>query len=461
MIVSVTCEGPHAPDLGFLLHKNPSKVHERDFAHGKITVFYPEDTPERATAALVVEIDTVALAREGRAASLDHYVNDRAYVASSLTAVALREVFGSALAGKSKERPELVATPLPLRARIPAAHVPGGTALVERLFAPLGYEVRAEVRPLDPLFPSWRGTPVVSFEIAGTKTLHDLLTHLYVLLPVLDDDKHYFVGDAEVEKLVAHGEGWLAAHPDKDLIARRYLAHQRPLVRAALSQLTVEDEARDEEAQAREEALEEKVRLADQRIEAVLAALRSGEPAIRRVVDFGCGEGRLLRRLGEERAFEEVAGVDVSPVALERAEKRLQLDRRPYLRERVKLLQSSLLYDDARLHGWDAIALVEVIEHVDLDRLDVVARVLFERLRPRRLVITTPNREFNVRFEGLTDGKLRHNDHRFEWTRSEFRAWCERATPHGYSARFVDVGVTDLEVGAPTQMAILDRGGGP
>lgn len=457
MLVLITCQGPHAQDLGFLLHKHPGKVHERAFAHGKITIFYPEDTKERATVALLVELDSVALARgDGHAASLEQYVNDRPYVASSFTSVALKEAFGTALAGRSKDRAELVEKRLPLRARVPALRLPGGPGLVERFFAPLGYTVRTEAHPLDPKFPSWRGTGAVSFEIAGEKTVQELLTHLYVLLPVLDDGKHYFVGDAEVEKLVVHGEGWLATHPEKDLIARRYLAHQRPLVRAALSQLTLGQEENDVEAQAEEETLEEKVHLADQRVEAVLAALRLGEPPILRVADVGCGEGRLLRRLAEERAFTEVAGVDVSPVALARAEKRLQLDRRPYLRERVKLLQGSLLYDDKRLHGWDAITLVEVIEHVDRDRLDVVAKVLFERLRPRRLVITTPNREFNVRFEGLAAGKLRHIDHRFEWTRAEFRAWCEGA--RGYVARFVAVGASDPEVGAPTQMAILDRG---
>ncbi|MBI3723724.1 3' terminal RNA ribose 2'-O-methyltransferase Hen1 [bacterium] len=457
MLVLLTCEGPHAPDLGYLLHKNPASLHEREIGHGKLTVFYTENEPARATVALLVEIDPIALARgEGRAASLEQYVNDRPYVASSFTSVALRDAFSTALSGRSKERPELVSKPLPLRARIPAIAVASGVSLIERLFAPLGYEVRATAHPLDAAFPSWRGTGAISFEISGEKTVQEILTHLYVLLPVLDDDKHYFVGDDEVRKLVDHGEGWLAAHPEKELIARRYLAYQRPLVTAALSQLTVGQEEKDEEAQAQEDVLEEKVRLSDQRLEAVLAALREGAPPIKRIVDMGCGEGRLLRLLVEERAFEEIAGVDVSSLSLERAEKRLHLDRRPQaVRERVKLLQGSLLYDDKRLHGWDALALVEVIEHIDADRLDVVRKVVFERLRPRRVVLTTPNAEFNVRFETLPAGKLRHADHRFEWTRAELREWCAGA--RGYRARFVDVGPSDPEVGSPTQMAILDR----
>lgn len=463
MLLLLGVDGPHAPDLGFLLHKHPARVHERDLGWGTARVVFTEDGPARATAALLVEVDPVGLVRGG-STSLEHYVSDRPYVASSLTSVALREVFSSALAGKCKDAPELASTKLPLRARVPAANVAGGAPMIERLFGPLGWTVRVDERPLDPLFPAW-GAGALGFELSGVGTLHDLLTHLYVLLPVLDDEKHYFVGPDEVEKLLAHGAGWLEGHPGKELVARRYLAHQRPLVRSALAQLAA-DEA--EPVEAREEALEEStsrtgseptIRLADQRIEAVLAALRDATPPIQRVVDLGCGEGRLLRRLSEERGFSAIVGVDVSPTALERAEQRLQLDRRAHLRERITLLQGSALYDDPRLHDADALLLVEVIEHLELDRLDLVAKVLFERLRPRRLVLTTPNREYNARFEALAPGALRHDDHRFEWTRSELRAWCEaEVTPRGYAVRYVDVGPTDPELGAPTQMAICDRG---
>jgi len=460
MLLTITCEGPHAADLGYLLYKNPASVFERETAFGLVTVFYTENEPLRATAAMLLEVDPIGLVRGGpRAMSLDQYVNDRPYVASSFTSVALKEAFGSALAGKSKDRPALVGRPLPLRARVPAVAVSGGKGVVERLFAPLGYTVTADATPLDERFPGWGESQIVALEISAEKTVQELLTHLYVLLPVLDNDKHYFVGDDEVGKLVAHGEGWLSTHPEKVLITNRYLAYQRGLVRDALSQLTIGQAEEDEASEAKEEVLEEKVRLNDQRLEAVQAALRApAVPPIERVIDMGCGEGKLLRALLEDRRWKEIVGVDVASATLERAERRLALDRKPqHVRDRVKLLQGSLVYRDRRLEGFDALTLVEVIEHVDPERLDVVRKVLFGHLRPRRVVVTTPNAEYNVRFETLPAGKMRHADHRFEWTRAELRTWAAGAEPHGYAVRFVDVGPGDSEVGAPTQMAIFDR----
>lgn len=463
MLLTITCEGPHAKDFGFLLHKNPASVFARDLASGQLTLFYTEHEPKRATMALVLAVDPVSLVRGGnRAAALDQYVNDRPYVASSLTSVALRTAFSSALAGTSKERPELVDVKLPLRARVPALHARGGAEIVAKLFRPLGYEVDISVLPRDPLIPAWDDADLVSFEIAGGQTVHDLLSHLYVLLPVLDAAKHYFIGDDEVEKLLAHGTGWLASHPEKTLITNRYLKHRRSLVREALSQLTVDQPEEDAAEQEGEDTLEERVRLHEQRIAAVVAALKDAQPPLRRVVDMGCGEGRLLGALLADGAFTELVGVDVATSMLALAEKRLDLQRLPAaLRERVKLLQGSLLYRDRRLEGYDAVTLAEVIEHIDEERLDVARTVLFQYLRPRRAIITTPNVEVNARFAALLPGQTRHADHRFEWTRAQFRAWCAGAVPLGYAVRFAGVGPSDAEVGAPTQMAVFDRDGQP
>ena len=365
--------------------------------------------------------------------------------------MALREAFSSALAGKSRERADLVTEKLSLSAKVPAVVARGGAPVVERLFTPLGYAVRVSTHPLDATFPDWGDASLLSLEIEGKQTVHDLLSHLYVLLPVLDAEKHYFVGEAEVEKLLGHGEGWLSNHPEKLLISNRYLKYRRDLVRDALSQLTVDLAEADEEAQVAEDALEERVNLADQRMEAVLSALRSGEPPIRRVIDLGCGEGRLLRSLIDDRAFTEIVGVDVSPDALTKAERRLKLDRLPApVRARVKLIQGSALYRDQRLEGFDAIALVEVIEHVEEDRLDVLTKVVFGHLKPRRVVVTTPNAEYNVMFPTLGAGKMRHRDHRFEWSRAQFRSWCEQSAA-AYAVRYADIGPADQAVGAPTK----------
>jgi 3' terminal RNA ribose 2'-O-methyltransferase Hen1 len=338
--------------------------------------------------------------------------------------------------------------------------------MLRRLFEPLGYDVRAERHPLDPHFPEWGEGPYFAVTLAARCRLGDLLSHLYVLVPVLDNDKHYWVGDDEVDKLLRHGEGWLPRHPDRDLIARRYLRHQHGLTRAALSRLTEEDDpdpdATTAESAASEERLEERVSLNRQRLEAVAATLK--ECGARRVLDLGCGEGRLIQVLLSDPAFEEVVGVDVAIRPLEVAARRLHLDRLPEAkRKRVRLLQGSLTYRDRRLEGYDAAAVVEVVEHLDPPRLAAFERVLFGFARPGAVVLTTPNVEYNAKFEGLAPGSFRHRDHRFEWTRAEFRAWAEGAAGRfGYAARYRPVGPEDEALGPPTQMAVFtrDAGGG-
>jgi hypothetical protein len=116
------------------------------------------------------------------------------------------------------------------------------------------------------------------------------------------------------------------------------------------------------------------------------------------------------------------------------------------------------MYRDQRLVGYEAATVIEVVEHLDPPRLAAFERVLFEFARPERVVLTTPNAEFNVRFENLPAGRLRHADHRFEWTRGQFEAWAQGlATRFGYAVRFGPVGPVDEEVGAPTQMAVFTR----
>ncbi|MFL5800256.1 MAG: 3' terminal RNA ribose 2'-O-methyltransferase Hen1 [Roseiflexaceae bacterium] len=457
MLLTITTTYTPATDLGYLLAKNPARAQTFELAFGKAHVVYPEASPERCTAALLLDIDPVALVRgrgEG-AGLLEQYVNDRPYVASSFLSVAIAEVLGSALNGRCRERPELAATAIPLEAQLPAIPARGGAEVVRRLFAPLGYQVETVEHLLDPQFPAWGISRVVSLTLRGTLRLADLLTHVYVLIPVLDATKHYYFGDDELEKLLRRGEGWLAAHPERELITGRYLKRKR-LVRAALDQLMAEDAPVEDDVEA-EGAAEPapRVSLHDQRLAAVVEQLRRS--GARSVLDLGCGEGRLLRRLLAERQFEHILGMDVAYRALETARDRLQLDRLPPTRaQRVTLIQGSLLYRDARLSGYDAAAVVEVIEHLDPARLAAFERVLFEAARPNVVVLTTPNAEYNVRFPTLTAGTFRHADHRFEWTRAEFHAWAERvATAHGYQATIEPVGPEDAEVGAPSQLAVF------
>ncbi len=466
MLLQLTTTQRPATDLGFLLHKNPARAQSFDLSFGRVHVFYPEATPERCTAALLLDVDSVGLVRgkggpEGAGGLLQQYVNDRPYVASSFLSVAIARVFGSALKGESKERPDLVTLPIPLEARIAVLSCRGGEGFLRRLFEPLGYKVAAEPQPLDPKFPEWGQSRYFRVTLSATKRLSEVLGHLYVLVPVLDDEKHYWVTQDEVEKLLRFGEGWLSAHPERELIAARYLKHQGGLVREALARLVVEEEPDPEEAdetrEAEEAALERNLSLNEQRIGAVLSVLKGS--GAKRVLDLGCGEGKLVRLLLADRQFEEIVGMDVSWRSLEIATERLKFDRlAPAQRERIRIIHGSLMYRDTRLAGYDAAAVVEVIEHLDPPRLAAFERVVFEFARPGTVVITTPNSEYNVKWETLPAGRFRHRDHRFEWTRDQFQTWASGiAERFGYSVRFLPVGDADAEVGAPTQMGVFTR----
>lgn len=469
MRVLLSISTTHAPatDIGFLLEKHPDRLHQFELSAGRAVMFYPEASHERCTAALLLEIDPIGLVRSRGArqgdASLDQYVNDRPYVASSFLSVAIGVVFKSALAGKSRYRPELAETPIPLEARLPAVPSRGGQGLLEALFEPLGYTVEAERLPLDEHFPDWGGSSYHSLTLRGSARLRDLLRHLYVLIPVLDNHKHYWVGEAEVDKLLRHASEWLGAHPMKEWIAQRYLKHRRSLAQLALERLTLEEppETSMNEgvpavgATERELELEKRISLNDQRMTVVMELV--AKLGIKTVVDLGCGEGRLLGRLLENKTLDRLVGMDVSIRSLEYASARLNLERLPpRQRARVELLHGSLLYRDERLQGFDAATVIEVVEHLDAARLAAFERTLFEAARPTFVILTTPNREYNAKFENLPSGELRHGDHRFEWTRAEFRAWCERqCKSFGYTVEHLSVGDEDEALGPPTQLALF------
>jgi SAM-dependent methyltransferase len=507
--------GHPASDLGFLLHKHPDRQQTFATAHGLAHVFYPEADDRTCTAALLLEVDPIALVRRGRGKgrggspdfALAQYVNDRPYAASSLLAVALGKVFATALRGRCDLRPELAASALPLSIAVPAlpaqGEQEGGPELVRRLFEPLGWQVAAEPVPLDERFPEWGDSRYVRLRLTGTLRLADALSQLYVLLPALDGSKHYWVAPDEVDKLLRAGDGWLADHPEAALITRRYLARRRSLARAAMEQLELARLAEADDREVEElspaaapdaddpdagpdavpgavpgagpdaasgtdavsgtaDAPEAKpVTLAAQRRAAILEALRA--VGATRVADLGCGEGTLVAALLKEGRVTEVLGVDVSTRSLAVAARRLHLERMTERQaRRVRLVQGALTYVDDRIAGYDAAVLSEVIEHVDLDRLPALEHAVFGAARPGTVVVTTPNAEYNVRWESLPAGHVRHADHRFEWDRSQFRRWAEQvAERYGYTVALAPVGPDDPEVGPPTQLAVFHRSNSP
>ena len=457
LLATITYTAPNATDLGYLLHKHPAKAQSFEMGVGTAHVFYPEATDTRCTAAVLLEVDPIGLVRNRRfggsdAFSLGHYVNDRPYASSSMLAVAIGQVFRTAMTGRCDSRPELAASAIPLEITLASAPSRGLAGLPKRLFEPLGWTVVESPIPLDKTFPEWGDSRYSNLTLRATIRLADALHQLYVLLPVLDDSKHYWVSDDEVGKLVRAGEGWLADHPDRELITRRYLAHQRSMVADATARIVeLDDSVPAEEVSVRETPLYQF------RAEAVMTALK--DVGAHTVGDIGCGEGALLRRLVADSWFTTIIGTDVSNRALSAAEERLHIrDFSDRQRERVRLLQSSVTYQDDRIRGLDAVVLMEVVEHIDPERLPALESSIFENARPSAVVVTTPNGEYNELYPTLAAGKFRHPDHRFEWTRDELRSWaagvCGR---HGYAVEFRTIGDIDERLGSPTQMALFTK----
>lgn len=461
MLLTISTTHKPATDLSFLLHKHPDKLQPIELSNGNAYVFYPEASDEKCTVALLLDIDPIGLVRNSGFGSddsflLGHYVNDRPYVASSFMSVALSKAFSTAMNGTCSKRPELVDIVMPFSVEIAALPAPkGGEILIRKLFEPLGYQVSLERHPLDTHFEDWGMSKYFSVSLSGSFKLKDLLTHLYVLIPVLDSNKHYWVGKQEVEKLLEKGKNWLKSHPEVEQITKRYLKGIGGLTRHALDRLLESEEVREEESDANEvDTIRETLHY--KRLKVVLGELvNSGAKTI---IDLGCGEGKLLKMLLQEKQFHKILGVDVSFRELEKASDRLRMSEMPpKQKERIELMQGALTYRDKRLSGFDAAAIVEVIEHLDPNRLRAFERVVFEFAKPITVVLTTPNQEYNKLYEKMEEGQMRHRDHRFEWTRNEFEVWGKQvAERNGYTINLKSIGEEAENVGGPSQMAIFN-----
>lgn len=462
MLLKITTTHQPATDLGYLLHKHPNRLQEVKLSHGKAHIFYPEATEERTSICLLLDVDSIKMVRgarnlAGNKFALGHYVNDRPFVASSFMSVAIARAFSTALNGKCTDKPELVEVALPFEVNIAVIAAPkGGELLIRKLFEPLGYKVELERHVLDTKFPEWGDSKYYTVKLRNTITTQQLLAHLYVLLPALDNDKHYYVSRAEIEKLLDKGKGWLSEHPDREQIVRRYLKNFRSLSRLAMEELESSEDSTQEEAATREQKIRKET-LHEKRLNLVCEKLvKSGASS---VIDLGCGEGKLIKLLLQHKQFTKIAGTDISYSELNKAKDRLHWENlSPRIKERIEFFQSALTYRDRRFEGYDAAALVEVIEHLEEDRLEALERVVFEIAKPKTVIVTTPNQEYNSLFENLDPNSMRHDDHRFEWSREEFQTWGDRvAETNSYKVTYHEIGEPEQDLGAPSQMAIFQH----
>jgi 3' terminal RNA ribose 2'-O-methyltransferase Hen1 len=456
MLLTLTCQGQEAPEFSYLLYKNPYRVNQFSLSFGQAVVFYPEFTPDKVSCSLLLNIDPLVLSKDkGRQFGLFDYISDRPYASTSFMSVAISRVFSSALGGRCQEKPELVDKELDLMAEIIC--LPCQPELnLEMFFVPLGYEVSVDRRKPDQAFEKLGENPYVNLTIRGRVTISEMLRHLYILIPIFGGRKHYFVDRDEVEKLLRLGGEWLKSHPYREQITYLYLARFKKLTRLAL------DRIEDGEAGAIEDDGEYSgfasrffrgEPLSKVRLEFILQELRLS--GARSVLDLGCGEGRLLLRLAHDDRFDRIVGLDISLTALKKAEERLfkAYKGRP---QGLELIQGALTYADGRLKGFDAAVCQEVLEHLDAWRMPIFEKVLFGFLKPKTIIVTTPNVDYNVNYPGLTEGQLRHQDHRFEWNRAQFTQWASSvAEKNGYTVRVSDLGELDQKSGRPTQFGVF------
>ncbi len=446
MLITITYEGTNTQQLGYLLHKNPYAAQEFSLTFGKAYVFYPEVSDERTTAALLLDINSLDLAKGKENSSntgLFDYVNDRPYTSNSFMSVALNRVFGTAMKGRCDKNQALADTPIDLTANVHMLRCENDE-LPRRIFEPLGYMVKIERRLLDERFPEWGESPYIDLTIKGTVKLSELLNHLYVTIPVFDGNKHYFIDENEIEKLLSHGGEWLKTHPYRKTITKGYFNNIRSITKSALG--IISDDNDTEQPKQK--------RLDTERLDTITqAVLDSGAKS---VLDLGCGEGKYVARLLNEPQISHITAADVSVKALESAKNRIEkLTQRQ--KDRVEFIQASAICRDRRFDGHDCCLLIEVIEHIDEDRLSVMERVVFELTKPKTVIVTTPNAEYNANYEFLNEGELRHTDHRFEWNREKFRDWTEKiCEKYGYKVRITGIGNENEIHGAPTQMGVFE-----
>lgn len=466
MILIISAVGKDCQKLSYLLQKSPFVVGEFDVgASFKTYVFFPEYSEERTTCAVMFDMNSIELVKSLKAHdrhatySLFDYINDRPYVSSSFTCSIISDVFRSALNGKCREYPDLPNQEFDLSARFYVS-MKTKDDLIKELFEPLGYELSysTERPPVDSMYEQFGESPYYDVTISRRETVKDLLSHLYILIPILDKMRHYGPSSDEVKKIMKIGDSWLKDHPSKKKIVGRYFGKKKELATSVLDRL--EDQIKDEQRidENSDDEKETRTPLAGQRRKAIIRTLR--EHNVKTVLDLGCSTGKLSFELIDTPGIVKVTGADISARAIEKAvlEKRIHKKMTEDQKSRLDFVIASAIYRDLRFSAFDAIVLQEVIEHFDSWKLRVAEDVVFKYSGPRVVVVTTPNIEYNVLFENLENGKLRHRDHKFEFTRGQFKEWANRICKQfGYTVSFEDIGEFVENIGTQTQMAVFVR----
>ncbi|WP_307473343.1 methyltransferase domain-containing protein [Cytobacillus purgationiresistens] len=438
MQLTIHAKGDKVNVLSHLLAKNPENLYERNHKGHIIRLFYDRFTDNEVEATIYAVPDPIVLTRD-RANTYDitHYINDREFAVSSIFLSFIRSALSTGLNGLPKdEYREWVDHEFDYT----FSFGPVSTSLKEKelegLFGPLGFE-------LSFMYPYGKGSPHY-LVLKGKTTLQRGLRQLYVLIPVIDNYKHYYIDEKEREKLERYGEGWLSTHPQKSFIIQKALRFKELFAKMEESNIN-----------PKPVPSKDKVSLNVQRYERIIQIINAAEDK-ESIVDFGSGEGKLSTKLGFVNGVKEILAVEPSERETLKASKRFNEAASHNQFNMPQTIWGSLFYYDERLKHKDVMILCEVIEHIDIDRLKKVMDTILGQYQPKLLIITTPNSEYNERYD--LGQHYRHEDHRFELTRTEFTSWChERSHGYPYLCSISGIGDEDEKFGSPTQICVFER----
>lgn len=449
MQITIHAKGKGANNLSYFFGKHPDNPFIRETKYGVVECKFLKYEENEAKVYFTFLPNGLSLIKESDYKNLEDYINDREFSLSSIFLTNIRSSIGYVLSGGKEgiEEPLSYSVSLsPISTKLP-------DHAIEELFAPLGYQVIISKIESDYEFEINSGR-VIDLQIEKEIDIVSLFKQIFVLIPVIDNYKHYQIDQNDADKLLRYGDGWLEHHPKKNLITNRFVGYKKSLANEVIQILDQKEQNQDDVVEVKTEP-ETKTPLGKLRYSAFSDKIR--ELDVSSVVDMGAGEGRLLELFVQNENLEEIFACEPTLRGIEKMKRLTEiLHRKKKVKVEPTILQSSLFYQDERLVGKDALVLCEVIEHIEIERIDDVLSNLLSFYQPTYLIFSTPNYEYNDVY-GL-EGKFRHNDHRFEMTRNEFFDFANKhAIEQNYSLEIIGIGEEHETLGFPTQMAILKK----